>query len=177
MWIYNSNENKYYLISGTETKPMADTYNSYGQLVGNCDAGDYITIDTQEAADSLKEWVLEKDGEEEEFVIGEIISAYENGYKFDYLNKNFGESDVTLFQEEIECFEYHDGHNWQTITFDDVYEIVTDDTSILLNRIDEEKEYDEQKDGYVTYTHDEADEIQTSSWQGSFAELEIVLKS
>lgn len=99
-----------------ERFPMADSYGNYGQECGSYTAGDWLTIETQEAADQVNAWWEEEYEESEKvWAVGDSISAYDNTDLFDQFTEQPG---FELNQLEVTGFNYHDGHNWASIIVD-----------------------------------------------------------
>lgn len=97
-----------------ERFPLADSYGDHGQNFGSYDAGDYITIETKAAADMANAW-CEDEAEPANWNIGDTISAPEKWSLFQAMVDKPG---FELSQLQITGFNYHDGHNWQTIAVD-----------------------------------------------------------
>lgn len=95
--------------------PMADSYGDYGQECGSYTAGDWLAIETQEAADQVNAWWAENEEKEKVWVIGDSISAYDNTNLFDQFTEQPG---FELNQLQVTGFNYHDGHNWASIIVD-----------------------------------------------------------
>lgn len=99
-----------------ECFPLADSYGDYGQECGHYDAGDWLTIETQEAADKVNTWWKEEYEESEKvWEVGDYIQAYEEIDLFEAFNSREG---FNLGQLQITGFNYHDGHNWATVAVD-----------------------------------------------------------
>lgn len=166
--------------SSIESCPVAETYDEYGQKCGHSDAGDYITLDSQEAADEANR-LCNENNETEEFETiyneGDSISAYDDHEIFAAL---MGRDDVTLEQEEIKCITYHDGHNFRTFALEgdgQDGEIIDDPETIAeLETAIEEMDFIEETHGIRKY-ETEKYSIHQSNWQGYFEIYSILDKS
>jgi hypothetical protein len=92
-----------------ERFPMADSYGDHGQICGHSDAGDWLEITTQDAADKATE------SKSKTYKVGDYIQSFEDIQLFDEFN---GEEGFELNQIMCTGFNYHDGHNWATIAVD-----------------------------------------------------------
>lgn len=166
-----------------ESVAIADTYDHYGQKVGHIDAGDYLTIETQEAADAANE-IYNNNRQEwddetppiEKFQVGDAVSAYDYSDVFDALIDHDG---VTLEQEEIQAIQYWDGHNFRTFALEgdgQDGEIIDDDDLIeKLESALDEMEYSHETTG-CKYWETENFVICESAWQGAFERYSISRK-
>jgi len=103
-------------VDRIERFPMADSYSDHGQECGSYAAGDWLTIETQEAADKVNAWWREEYEESEKvWEVGDSISAYDDLGLFDQFTEQSG---FELNQLQVIGFNYHDGHNWASIIVD-----------------------------------------------------------
>ena len=183
---YDGNGTIYYAVgeSKIETISYCDTYGNFGQKFGHDDAGDWATIDTQEAADKINAWFVE---EEIERTVKVEDTLYAYNEQNDLFNFAIGVEGVTLEEVKVKGFTYWDGHNHKTIIvdsldmgFDTGYEVENDDElTDFLNKAIDEMEKTGEGAGYKSYKFIEGGRqvnIKESFWQGVWAKysLEIV---
>jgi hypothetical protein len=176
-------EIKYYAIPENQitTLNVSDTYASFGQCVDSSDAGDYLTLDTQKAADFANQAYHSNHADSDtevlqKFSIGDYISAYDYSEFDEILTADELEKEVDFSVEYTTCkgFNFWNGHNHQSIIVAggnyDYYEweIVTDKAIIkrLRTAISKMKEVSRGA-GYIDYKHGSVN-ITESYWQGAW---------
>lgn len=165
-----------------ETMALSDTYSNYGQQVSAHDAGDSFTIDTEEAATKINNY-LEEEEREEKFKQGDYISAYEHCSIYsDILNNvEFEKEEIEHIKQSCDGFNYWDGHNWRTVTTslehgESSYAILEDEELIKeLNEAIENKEFEKEGFGKKVYTA-EGWVITDNYCQGTWASFEVMSK-
>lgn len=176
-------ETTYLAITETmiEKKPLADCYDRYGQKIGNDTAGDYLSLDTEEAVKTANEaWFSEYPEESEEnYNIGDEISANDYWNIFRAVINKHQEPDITLEQAKEEVIEYHDGHNWRTkyLTGEAPdYELIDDEElEAELNKAIHEMVAAKEQGGFEYY-ESEKYLICQSRWQGDFEIYQLTPK-
>lgn len=169
---------------------VSDAYDQYGQQISSSDAGDYIEILTQEAAQVANEvwndpFANEDDPNSflEKFTIGDYISAYDYRLEFDEVITQCKENvDYEIHKTQFEGFTYWDGHNWKSIVVSSIddnntHEIEDDEEIIFrLNTALENGEF--VKDGFGTKTYRYKDaEITYSQFSSAWEYAEITLNN
>lgn len=94
--------------SAFEVINISETFNRYGQRVGNSNAGDHLSIS--------KDFSLEIDEETVDFIEGQIISANDNHLYFTAILIGAPEDVFESHQETLIGYTYYDGHNYKTIS-------------------------------------------------------------
>jgi hypothetical protein len=150
-----------------EVMSVSVSYDDYGQKISASDAGDYLEILSQKAAEIANiEW-NDQDAEGDDFVkkfkVGDTISAYERTLEFDAILSLCEEGvDYKLEETQFSGFNYHDGHKWQTISVDSIddnnsHEIEEDEEIIArLNAALENAEFESEGFGIETRRHEDA---------------------
>lgn len=164
-----------------ENRPLADCYDSNGQEVGSYIAGDTLALLTQEAVDFANN-LIEEDGEEPRFDLEKNygIMAYEDASLFDKVKEKFeGTEHIELYQEEVECITYWDGHNFKTEYLSGEgyqrYTLETDEEKEKeLNELIENMEYRSESAGRKIFKSGNA-KIEQSAWAGDFEVYSIEL--
>lgn len=176
--------NPIYAISvEIEEMRVSDTYDHFGQKVSPADAGDYIEILNQKALSVANKAYqeFEDEDEDEKFVIGDLISDYDDGNTFSALNSSPDlEDGVDIHYHASTCkgFNYWDGQNWQSVIVEyehdghNDYEVIENDS--LESEIDS-KEW--IKDGFGKKIYESENFwIIHNYCQGSFASYELYAK-
>ena len=174
---------------------VSDSYDSYGQQISAYDAGDYIVLKSQKAADianaidsgwddddeTIEEWLAENELPKT-FEVGDAVSAFENQFEFNYIEKHCEEGkDYEMECETFEGFDYWDGHNFQTIVLKSetapVEWEIEDDEEIIadLNAAIENMQWDKEVSGRDYYRCGSA-QIAKSRWQGDWEKYSVNLK-
>lgn len=169
-------EGKYFAIeeSKIETLNVSDSYDRHGQKISAGDAGDYLEI--------LQDCEFEnEEGEIETFEKGTNLSAYDNRTGFDTLVEKYEDGkEIRIHRTEFQGFNYHDGHNWRTVSVstiddDNEYEIEGDEEIIArLNEALENKEFHHETPGIKVYRHKDV-EIKDSCWQGTWEDYTLTI--
>lgn len=158
--------------------PMADSFGDYGQECGSYTAGDWLTIETQEAADQVNVWWTENEEEEKVWVIGDTISAFDNTDLFDQFTEEEG---FELNQLDVTGFNYHDGHNWASIIVDfdngeeAPYSYCDDELIEKFNAEVEDKE-EIKKNSFGTTYETESFTLFDGNSAGDWAAYDVTLK-
>jgi len=188
-------EKKHFAIeeSKMETLNVCESYDQYGQKIGPDDAGDYLEILTQEAADKANEiknnfddydtTAPDDEAPKPRFSIGDNVLAYNDRDIFLALVEEFeDEKEIRIHRTKFQGFVYHDGHNWRTVsvsTIDDDNEYELEGNEEIIARLNEALENKEEHStgpGKVTYRYKDA-EIVKSSWPGNWEQYTITLNN
>lgn len=134
----NNPETTYKIISRDEVieKPLSETYDQYGQMIGEANAGDYSVMNTEsnfaikDCIEEIKNHFNVNLNDDQVYDLKEIIidEDYDNINYYDEIKDLFDKKELQSFvekwREENEahtmctCFEYWDGSNWKSIVFD-----------------------------------------------------------
>lgn len=176
---------EYLAVSETqiETKPLANCYDHYGQMIGSDTAGDHLSLNTQNAVDfANQKWAEDnEDGENKfhKFNIGDCVSACDSWEVFRAVNNKYEAPDITLEQVTEEVIEYHDGHNWRTKFLSGEapdYELINDEElESELNKAIHDMVATKEQGGF-SYYDSEKYHICQSRWQGDFEIYRLTLK-
>lgn len=181
--LYENNTTRYYAVGESKIESIAysSTYGGFGQSIDHDDAGDWATIDTQEAANKINEWLASEEIERT-VSTGDTLLAYEE--QNDLFNFAIGLQGVTLEEVMVKGFNYWDGHNHASVVveadWDTNYHTEKDEELItFLNKAIDGMEKVKEGTGVKYYKFVEGDRqvnISESFWQGEWAEyrLEIV---
>lgn len=188
---YSEGQDIYYAIheSEIETLFVSHTYVN-GQLISDSDAGDYITINSENAVkianDAYNEYYADDADDEREYVekfsIGDIISAYDFANVYSNVRSACEENiDYTDFRTTCRGFNYFDGNNWQTITvaceFGETSHKILDDKDLIheLNEAIEKREFEAEGFGKKIYTA--GDYVVVDDYcQGKWASYKVMTK-
>lgn len=189
------NENgidEYFAISKDriETMKASETYDRFGQLVDEVDAGDYVCLLTQKAVDLANKIANEEREEnhnnsdsDEEFEKNEIyslndtVSAYDNRDIFTAI-RELDETDFDHISEEVKGFNYWDGNNWKTVTIECEYnepshEVIEEKLSVEINEAIENVEFTHSGFGVQVGKYNDWVVI-SSQWQGDFSAYTVM---
>lgn len=182
----------FYAISKDRIKtiPLSGTYTDYGQCVDPGEAGDGVTLLTQKAVDIANAGWEEQYGDRDDFDpnkwnIGDTVYANNEGMSFDYIVNSYSEliegSDIEWHKLTCEGFNYHDGHNWKTVSVACDYaevshDLVTDEKLIRsMNRAIKNRNYFKEEFGKRYYESRKYEIVQTQ-FPNDFSAYQITLK-
>lgn len=170
-----------------ETLNVSGSYDQFGQSISSRDAGDYLEIISQAAADVANETWNEPDAEGSDFVtrfkVGDNVSAYEYELEFDEIITQCEEGvDYKLERTKFSGFNYWNGSNWKTIVTsapdgNETHEIESDEEIVArLNEAMENEEFIKEGFGTKTYRYKDA-EITYSQFSSAWEYCEITLNN
>ena len=170
-----------------ETLDVSDSYDQFGQRISSSDAGDYLEILSQAAADVANQAYNEDvepgdEGFKVAFEVGENVNAYDQCAVFDAIIESDLQDgvDYNLKCTQFDGFNYWDGSNWKTIVTNapdgnETHEI-EDDKGIIarLNEALENEEFVKEGFGTKTFRYKDA-EITYSQFSSAWEYAEITL--
>jgi hypothetical protein len=172
----------YLAISKGSVEELSTVYDSNGQQISPETNGDWLTILTSKVSEVLGK-LKEEDSDLEDLDLGLLgvykdVMSYENSELYDLISGNSELEDGVDYEKNIPWtygYNYHDGHNWQSVTTDSEqwadhcshFLINDEDLENELNKAIDEMEFIEEVHG-VRYFETENFKIEQSQWQGSF---------
>lgn len=175
-------DSTYYAIDADkiETLNVSDTYDQFGQLISDSDAGDSITLLTEKAVEAANKAAVDFGYEDKTFTVGDFISAYDASDLYSEVRSKVDDADIADNKETCKGFNYWDGHNFKTVTVDfasgeESSHFIVDDEALVaeLNEAIANKEFKDDGFGQKIYTSGDWT-IVDNFCEGAWAAFEIV---